>query len=161
MTFAVRTFHQWACNRKRQPSIQPPMAKLSGLRLRYRIFMQIYRHRQFAWRPGAVFQKPLSHVPISVATSAALFRPDQPLFDATIRGGDYLFREIMIETDLDTSRIGHKSDGFHHSGIEGDKNLALPLVPLRELKAEGRIGDIATRHYSLMGSISARRAARR
>jgi D-proline reductase (dithiol) PrdB len=79
----------------------------------------------------------------------------QPPFDLTVRGGDYSFREIPLETFLDTLRIGHKSDAFDHSGIESDKNLALPLDRLRELKAEGCIGDVAPHHYTLMGSISA------
>ncbi len=72
-----------------------------------------------------------------------------------MRGGDYSFREIALETNLESLRIGHKSDAFDHSGIESDKNLALPLDRLRELKAEGSIGDVASWHYSLMGSISA------
>ena len=62
---------------------------------------------------------------------------------------------ISVETDLDTLQIGHKSDAFDHSGIENDKNLALPLDQLRELKVESRIGEVGPRHYSLMGSISA------
>jgi D-proline reductase (dithiol) PrdB len=131
------------------------MAKLSDLKLKYQIFMRTYRYRQFDWRLGAVLQKPLSQARIAVVTSAAFFRPDQPSFDASIRGGDYSFREIPLETDLATLQIGHKSDAFNHSGIESDKNVALPLDRLRELNAEGRIGDIAPRHYSLMGSISA------
>ena len=131
------------------------MAKLSDLKLRYRIFMQTYRYRQFDWRPGAVLQKPLAQSRIAAVTTAAFFRPDQPPFDHTIRGGDYSFRKVALETDLDTLRIGHKSDAFDHSGIESDKNLALPLDRLRELKAQGRIGDVAPRHFSLMGSISA------
>lgn len=117
--------------------------------------MKTYRYRQFDWRPGAVLKKSLSQARIAVVTSAAFFRPDQAPFDHSIRGGDYSFREIPLETDLDTLQIGHKSDAFDHSGIESDKNLALPLDRLRELKAEGRIGDVAPRHFSLMGSISA------
>lgn len=131
------------------------MAQLSDLKLRYRVFMKTYPYRQFDWRPGALLKKSLSQARIAVVTSAAFFRPDQAPFDQTIRGGDYSFREIPLETDLDTLQIGHRSDAFDHSGIESDKNLALPLDSLRELKAEGRIGDVAPRHYSLMGSISA------
>lgn len=117
--------------------------------------MRTYRYRQLDWRPGTVLQKPLSQARIAVVTSAAFFRPDQAPFDSSIRGGDYSVREIPLETDLDTLRIGHKSDAFDHSGIESDKNLALPLDRLRELKEEARIGDVASVHYSLMGSISA------
>ena len=62
---------------------------------------------------------------------------------------------IPLETNLQTLQIAHKSDAFDHSGIERDKNLALPLDRLRELEAEGRIGRVALGHYSFMGSISA------
>jgi D-proline reductase (dithiol) PrdB len=131
------------------------MAKLTDLKLRYRIFMKTYRYRQFDWRPGAVLQRPLSQARIAIVTSAAFFCKGQPPFDASKSGGDYSFREIPLETDLNTLQIGHKSDAFDHSGIESDKNLALPLDRLRELKAEGRIGEVASLHYSLMGSITA------
>lgn len=130
------------------------MAKLSDLKLSYRIFMETYRYRQFDWRPGVALQKPLYQSRIAVVTTAAFFRLDQAAFDPSIRGGDYSFREILLETDLDTLQIVHKSDAFDHMGIERDKNLALPLDRLRELKGEGQIGDVAPRHYSLMGSIS-------
>jgi D-proline reductase (dithiol) PrdB len=131
------------------------MARLSDLKLKYRIFMRTYRYRQFNWNPGAVLEKPLSQSRIAVVTSAAFYLPGQPPFDATIRGGDYSFREIPFETDLANLQIAHKSDAFDHSGIESDKNLAMPLDRLRELKTEARIGDVASVHYSLMGSISA------
>jgi D-proline reductase (dithiol) PrdB len=131
------------------------MARLSDLKLRYQIFMRTYRYRQLDWRPGAVLKKPLSQSRIAVVSTAAFFRPEQAPFDLSIRGGDYSFREIPLETSLDTLQIAHKSDAFDHSGIERDKNLALPLDRLRELEAEGKIAEVAPRHYSFMGSISA------
>lgn len=131
------------------------MANLSDLKLKHRIFMETYRYRQFDWRPGTALQKPLAQSQIAVVTTAAFFSQEQAPFDASIRGGDYSSREIPLETNLDALQIGHKSDAFDHSGIERDKNLALPLERLRELKRERQIGGVAARHYSLMGSISA------
>ena len=133
------------------------MAKLSDLKLRYRIYMQTYPYRHIDWRPGAQLRKPLSESKIAVVTSAAFYGADQKPFDATIRGGDYSYREIPEDIKLETLQIGHKSDAFDHSGIEKDKNLALPLDRLRELKQEGLIGGLAKCHYSLMGSITAPR----
>src|SRR5574337_799140 len=131
------------------------MAKLSDLKLKYRLYMQAYPYRHIDWRPGAQLRKPLSESKIAVVTSAAFYGPDQKAFDPTVRGGDYSYREIAEDVRLETLQIGHKSDAFDHSGIERDKNLALPLDRLRELKQERCIGDVAPRHYSLMGSISA------
>lgn len=131
------------------------MAKLSDLKLRYRILMEAYRYRRFDWRPGSLLRKPLSRSRIAVVTTAAFFLPSQPPFDPAIRGGDYSLREIPADARLDSLSIAHKSDAFDPRGVEQDKNLALPLDRLRELAAQGRIGSLAPRHFSLMGSISA------
>lgn len=131
------------------------MAKLSDLKLKYRLFMEVYPYRRFNWLPGARLEKPLSTARIAVVTTAAFFRPDQAPFDGAIRGGDFSYREIPADTDLAALRTGHKSDAFDHSGIESDKNLALPLDRLRELAVEGLIGGVGPRHFSFMGSITA------
>lgn len=131
------------------------MARLSDLRLKYRLFMQAYPYRHFDWRPGAQLRKPLSESRIAVVTSAAFYGAEHEPFDPTLRGGDCSYREIREDFPLETLRIGHKSDAFDHAGIEKDKNLALPLDRLRELKQDGSIGEVAARHYSLMGSITA------
>lgn len=131
------------------------MARLSDLKLKYRLYMQTYPYRHFDWRPGAQLRKPLSASRIAVVTTAAFYGAGQDPFDPTVRGGDYSYREIPEDIPLESLHIGHKSDAFDHTGIEKDKNLALPLDPLRELKQEGLIGEVAKRHYSLMGSITA------
>jgi D-proline reductase (dithiol) PrdB len=131
------------------------MAKLSDLKLKYRLYMQAYPYRHVDWRPGAQLRKPLSEAKIAVVTSAAFYSGDQKPFDPTIRGGDHSYREISEDVALQMLRIDHKSDAFDHSGIEEDKNLALPLDRLHEMKREGFIGEVAERHYSLMGSITA------
>jgi len=131
------------------------MAELSDLKLKYRLYMQAYPYRHVDWRPGAQLRKPLSEAKIAVITSTAFYSAGQKPFDPAVRGGDYSYREIPEAARPETLQIGHKSDAFDHSGIEKDKNLALPLDRLRELKQEGVIGEMARRHYSFMGSITA------
>lgn len=131
------------------------MARLSDLKLKYRLYMQAYPYRHVDWRPGTHLQKALSASRIAVVTSAAFYSAGQASFDPSFAGGDYSYREIPEDTALETLRIGHKSDAFDHAGIESDKNLALPLDRLRELKQESLIGEAAKRHYSFMGSITA------
>lgn len=131
------------------------MARLSDLKLKYRLYMQAYAYRHIDWGPGAQLRKPLAASKIAVVTSAAFYTAGQEAFDPTVRGGDYSYREIPEAAALAALRIGHKSDAFDHAGIERDKNLALPLDRLRELKQEGLIGEVAKRHYSFMGSITA------
>ena len=131
------------------------MAHLSDLKLTYRIYMAAYRYRQFDWRPGAVLTKPMAECRIAIVTTAALHRPDQPAFDASVKGGDWSYRELPLDVDLSSLHLAHKSNAFDHSGVETDKNLALPLDRLRELAAAHVIGAAAPRHFSFMGSIPA------
>jgi D-proline reductase (dithiol) PrdB len=81
--------------------------------------------------------------------------PDQPPFDASIRGGDTSYRMIPEHADVQALRIGNRSDAFDSTGMEADKNLALPLDRLRELERNREIGAVAPRHFSIMGSITA------
>lgn len=131
------------------------MAKISDLKLAYQVFMKAYPYRKVDWHPGARLKKPLSEARVAVATTAAFFRPDQPPFDTSIRGGDYSYRIIPIDTDLSTWKIAHRSDAFDIRGITSDKNLALPLDRLKSLAEDGVIGSVAPRHFSFMGSIAA------
>jgi len=131
------------------------MAKISDLKLAYQVFMKAYPRRRVDWHPGARLAKPLREARVAVVTTAAYFRPDQPPFDTSIRGGDHSYRVIPLDTDLSTLRIAHKSDAFDIRGISSDKNLALPLDRMKSLAEEGVIGSVAPRHFSFMGSITA------
>lgn len=131
------------------------MATLADLPLKYRLFLRTYRYRSVDWRPGAVLKKPLSRARIAAITTAAFYTPDQTPFDKSMRGGDVSFRIIPTNTDLRGLGIAHRSDAFDHRGIEADKNLALPLDRLREFVRDRRIGSVAARHFSFMGSIPA------
>jgi D-proline reductase (dithiol) PrdB len=131
------------------------MAKISDLKLAYQVFMKAYPYRKVDWLPGARLKKPLTEARVAVVTTAAFFRPEQPPFDTSIRGGDYSYRIIPIDTDLSSLKIAHRSDAFDIQGITSDKNLALPLDRLKSLAEEGLIGSVAPRHFSFMGSIAA------
>jgi len=131
------------------------MAKISDLKLAYQVFMRAYPYRRVDWHPGACLEKLLREARVAVVTTAAYFRPDQPPFDTSIRGGDHSYRVIPLDTDLSTLRIAHKSDAFDIRGISSDKNLALPLDRMKSLAEEGVIGSVAPRHFSFMGSITA------
>ena len=131
------------------------MARLSDLKPRYRVFMQTYRYRSVDFGEGARLEKPLSQARFAAITTAGFYLPDQPPFDESVRGGDYSYRLIPREADVSTLRHSHRSDAFDHTGIETDPNVALPLDRLRELAADGIIGEVAPRHVSFMGSITA------
>src|SRR5260370_18680800 len=131
------------------------MAKISDLKLAYQVFMKAYPYRRIDWHPGACRKRLLAETGVAVVTAAAFFRPDQAPFDTSIRGGDYSYRIIPMDTDLGTLKIAHRSDAFDMRGITSDKNVALPLDRLKSLAEDGVIGSVAPRHFSFMGSIAA------
>lgn len=131
------------------------MASLSDLKLTYRLYMKSYRYRAYDWGPGAVLSKPLHEATVACVTTASFHLPEQAPFDASIRGGDYSYREIPTGSDLRTLEMAHRSDAFDETGIRGDYNLALPVDRLREMAAAGEIGGVAPRHFSFQGSIPA------
>jgi len=131
------------------------MARISDLSFKHRLFMKTYRYRAADWGTGARLTKPISECRIALVTTAALYREDQEPFDEEFKGGDFTYRVIPTDTDISALRIGHRSSAFDHSGVEKDKNLALPIHRFQELAEQGRIGALNHRHFSFMGSVSA------
>lgn len=129
------------------------MASISDLKFKYRVLMRTYSYRSHDWRPAVALEKPLTEARLAVVTTAAFHLPDQPAFDESIKGGDVSYRVIPSATALESLRIAHKSDAFDPSGIEADKNLALPLGDLTDMATARRIGSVSSRHFSFMGSI--------
>ena len=120
------------------------MAKISDLKLAYRIFMRAYPYRTLDWRPGAHLQKPLREARIAVVTTAGFFGPAQSPFDPSKRGGDCSYRAITLDADLNSLGVAHRSDAFDIRGITEDKNLALPLDRLKSLVQSRDMGSIAS-----------------
>ena len=131
------------------------MARLSDLKLSYRLYMKGYIYRSFDWRPGAVLRKPLSESKIACVSTASYFLPHQEPFDESIRGGDFSYREIPSDASLASMGLSHRSDAFDETGLLADYNLAMPVDRLRELAAAGEIGAVGPRHFSFQGSIPA------
>ena len=48
--------------------------------------------------------------------------------------------------------MSHSSANFDRSGFAEDVNLVFPIERFRELAQEGRIGSLASIHYSFMGA---------
>lgn len=131
------------------------MAQLSDLPLKYRVLIRAYPFRRVEWKPGACLTKALSQARIALITTAGFYLPGQQPFDQSYRHDDCSFREIPWDTPVEALQIGQSSDAFDHSGIETDRNLALPLTRLAELLAREIVGEPAPWHFSIMGSIIA------
>lgn len=132
------------------------MASIDDLSLRYRLFMRNYAFARYAIpdSPCAPMTKPLSECRVALVTTAGLHEADDVPFDSGIKGGDTSFRDIRESAVTRSLVESHKSDAFDHGGIEADRNLAFPLDRIRELAAQGVIGDVAPRHVSFMGSVT-------
>ena len=131
------------------------MVRIRDLKLSLRAFMLAYRWRVIDPVPAASLNGPLSEATVAVVSSAGLVTPGDAPFDSKIKGGDYSYRVLTSDVDLESLEDHHRSDAYDHGGVEADRNLALPLDRLRELVDRGEIGSVAPRHISLMGSITA------
>lgn len=123
--------------------------------LALRAFLKAYPWRRIDPVPCSLLSKPIDECSVALVSSAGLVVPGHTPFDSKVTGGDFGYRLIPADVDVSSLEEHHRSDSFDHSGIETDRNLALPLDRLRELAIQGEIGRVAPRHISLMGSITA------
>ncbi len=131
------------------------MVAISDMSLKLRIFMRGYPWRRLGDIEPARRSKPLAECRVALVSSAGLVAPGQPPYDPDVRGGDWSWREIPGDVEVADLDEHHRSDAFDHAGIEADRNMGMPLDRLRELAAAGAIGEVAPRHVSVMGSITA------
>jgi D-proline reductase (dithiol) PrdB len=66
---------------------------------------------------------------------------------------DPTYRIIPSEVDGSELLQSHSSLAFDKTAFIRDVNVVFPLDRLAELVAEGRIGRVGPRHYSLMGAL--------
>ena len=131
------------------------MAEFRDLSLKDRAFLGTYRWRRIEPVPWTRLEKPLSECRLALVSTAGLVLPGHEAFDADARGGDVSFREIPSDTDVKELRDAHRSESYDHGGIVEDPNVAFPLDRCRELVRDGRVGSLASSHFSFMGSITA------
>ena len=131
------------------------MATTKELKLTVRLFLKAYRWRENNPIPWAPLTKPLSECRVALVSSAGFVPRGQDIFDESVRGGDSTFRIVPRDTKPEDLSDSHRSDSFDHTAMEADPDLAFPLTRITELQAEGFIGEVAPRHLSFMGSITA------
>lgn len=131
------------------------MGDLGEFSLRHRLFLMTYRWCRIDPVPWTPLREPLGRCRVALVSTAGFVLPGQTPFEESKAGGDASFRVIPAETDVHQLIELQRSEAFDHSGIREDPNLAFPLDRLRELASRGRIGSVARRHLSFMGSITA------
>ena len=131
------------------------MTRIAEMDLKLRIFMRGYPWRRLGEIAPAVRAKPLAECRVALVSSAGLVAPGQAPYDSKVKGGDWSCRLIPAEVNVQSLSEHHRSDSWDHSGIAADRNMGMPLDRLHELAADGVIGEVAPRHISVMGSITA------
>lgn len=131
------------------------MGEIAEFSLPVRLFLKGYRWRRIDPVPEAPLSRPLGEARLMLVSSAGLTAPGQAPFDERVRGGDSSFRVLPAEVEVASLASSHRSDSFDPSGVASDPNLGFPLERLRELVASGRLGALARRHLSFMGSLTA------
>lgn len=131
------------------------MARTEDLSLSLRLFLRAYRWRTVDPVPWTRLGRPLADCRVGIVTSAGFVGPGQEPFDESFKGGDPSYRVLDGELAATELREFHRSESFDHSGLEEDPELVYPRDCLRELAEEGKIGSVAPRHLSFMGSITA------
>ncbi len=133
------------------------MATYADLKFTHRMFMQNYPFSRYAIadNPLTKLAKPLNECKFALITSAGLrLENDTPFSHSTTNKlGDCSFREVPNDVQVQSLIEDHTSSSFDHSGVEADKNLALPIERFRELAANKTIGSLNHRSFSFMGSI--------
>lgn len=131
------------------------MGDFSEFSLATRALLFAYRWRRVDPVPWTPLRKLLRDCKVGIVSTAGLVLPEQAPFDEKVRGGDWSYRVIPSSTDVSTLIDTHRSETYDHTGVQSDPNLAFPLDRLHELAHDGRIGSVAERHLSFMGSITA------
>ena len=126
-----------------------------ALPLKYRLLLKTYRWRRIEPVPAAARRQPLAQSRVALVTSAGLVAPGSPPFDLARRGGDPSFRLIPADAPGNGLAVHHRSEAFDRTGLAEDLNVIFPRDALAQLVQEGVIGEVAPRHLSFMGSITA------
>lgn len=108
-----------------------------------------YPFPAFTETPWATPVPPLARARLGVVTTAGVYRPglDPPFADT--EEGDPVVRALPSDAALAALDVAHSH--IPQELARADLNVVLPLDHLRALVAEGRLGELAPRVFSLVG----------
>ncbi|MGH7916174.1 MAG: glycine/sarcosine/betaine reductase selenoprotein B family protein [Candidatus Binataceae bacterium] len=104
--------------------------------------------------PWTPLKKPLSESKVALISSGGVVYRDQPRFhreDTSYR----LIPKNASQADLDVWHFGYPT-----KDAKADHNCVFPLARMRELEAEGVIGELCDPAFSFMGGIYSSRRVR-
>ena len=104
--------------------------------------------------PWTPLTKPIARCKVALMSSGGILYRDQPRFHRE----DATYREIPKGATQEDLAIWHF--GYRTADAEADHNCVMPLAPMRELEADGTIGELSDPAYSFMGGIYSARLVR-
>jgi len=126
-----------------------PIAYIERTRERYAQYPP-YKWAISTGAPWTPLAKPLKECRLALVSSGGFYLKDQPPF----RENDASIRIIPGDADPGDLRIYHH--GYRDADADRDPNCVFPLERLRELEAEGAIGEVSSA-ISFVTLYSARR----
>ncbi|MFA7416560.1 MAG: glycine/sarcosine/betaine reductase selenoprotein B family protein [Rhizobium sp.] len=93
---------------------------------------------------------PLNKRRVAIVTTSGIHREGDRPFGGGAADVDY--RVIPGDVSACQMVMSHVSVNFDRTGFQQDINVVFPIDRLKELAAEGVIGDVADYHYSFMGA---------
>jgi D-proline reductase (dithiol) PrdB len=99
--------------------------------------------------PYTPFERELSRSRVALVTAGGVHQKDQPPFNIQDELGDLTFR--IIPDDIEVSDLMVSHHHYDHADADKDINVVFPLDRLRELQAEGVIGEVAKANVGFMG----------
>lgn len=131
------------------------MVRIKDMPLALRLYLRAYRWRKIDNLEPAHRTKPLDESNVALVSSAGMVVPGDIPFEKNVKGGDWSWRAIPSDCEVQKLEEHHNSDAFDHTGIATDANMGIPIDRLNELAEEGFISSASPRHISVMGSITA------
>jgi D-proline reductase (dithiol) PrdB len=104
--------------------------------------------------PWTPLRKPIAQCKVALMSSGGILYRDQPRFHRE----DANYREIpksATQADLGVWHFGYRT-----ADAEADHNCVFPLARMRELEADGTIGELSDPAYSFMGGVYSARKVR-
>src|ERR671932_1039409 len=99
--------------------------------------------------PFTPYDGELRRATVALVTAGGVHLKDQEPFNIADELGDLGFR--IIPPDVDSSDLMVTHHHYDHTDADRDINVVFPIDVLRELKADGAIGDVARKHIGYMG----------
>jgi D-proline reductase (dithiol) PrdB len=99
--------------------------------------------------PFTPFDGELAKATVAIVTAGGVHLKEQEPFNVADELGDLGFR--IIPPDADSSQLMVTHHHYDHADADRDINVVFPLDVLRDLQAEGFIGELARKHVGYMG----------